>query len=136
MGKIIRGSNPKKGYSYDMVSIRMRNISGDSIYKPLGLMLRPCLDHKTFPRNCKKLNVVLIHKKNDKQSIKNYRSVSFLPVYGKVFEKLLYNNMFSYFIKNDLISKINLGSNQGIPALTNFFQLPIKSISPLMMARK
>ena len=43
-------------------------------------------------------------KKGDKQNLKNYRQTSFLPVAGKIFERILYNNMYKFFIENNLIS--------------------------------
>ena len=49
-------------------------------------------------------NVVPVHKKSDNQILKNYRPVSLLPICGKVFERLIYNSLFEYFIENDLIS--------------------------------
>ena len=49
-------------------------------------------------------NVVPVHKKNDKQILKNYRPVSLLPICRKVFECLIYNSLFEYFIVIDLIS--------------------------------
>ena len=58
-------------------------------------------------------NVVPAHKKNDKRSIKNYRPVSLLPIFGKVFERLLYNQMYSFFIENNLISLSQSGFWQG-----------------------
>ena len=45
--------------------------------------------------------------KGDKQNLKNYRSVSLLPICGKFFERLVFNEMFSFFLANNL-----LGSNQ------------------------
>ena len=42
-------------------------------------------------------------RKRDKQILKNYRSVYILPMCGKIFELLIYNNAFEYFIKNDLM---------------------------------
>ena len=48
-------------------------------------------------------NVVPIHKRDERKNIKNYRPVSPLPIFGKMFERLIYNEMFSYFIENDLI---------------------------------
>ena len=36
----------------------------------------------------KKANVVPVNKKNDKQSVKNYRPFSLLPICGKIFEHL------------------------------------------------
>ena len=44
---------------------------------------------------------------------KKYRPVSLLPVCGKVFELLLYNNMFSFFSENDLISPKQSGFRPG-----------------------
>ena len=52
----------------------------------------------------KKANVVSIHKKSDKQTIKNYCPVSLLPISGKIFERFLYDTMFDFFSKNNLLS--------------------------------
>ena len=41
-----------------------------------------------FPNEWKKANIIPIHKKGDKQIIKNYRSVLLLPICGKIFEKI------------------------------------------------
>ena len=45
--------------------------------------------------------------------MKNYLPVSLLPVCGEVFERLLYNNMFSFFSENDLISAKQSGFRPG-----------------------
>ena len=52
----------------------------------------------------KKGNVVPIQKKYDKQCLKNYRPISLLPICGKIFEKLIFNEMFKFFIEIELIS--------------------------------
>ena len=46
----------------------------------------------------KKTNIVPVHKKNDKQLIRNYRPVSLLPVCGKIFEKIKFNSQFKYLV--------------------------------------
>ena len=132
--KIMSSLGPSHGH--DMVSIRMLKICGDSIYKPLGLIFRACLEHRVFPQNWKRANVVPVHKKNDKQLIKNYRPASRLPICGKIFDRLLYNNMFSFFIENYLVSQINLSLNQVISALTSSYQSSMRSTNPLMMGGK
>ena len=72
--------------------------------KPLKLIFENCLRTILFPDHWKKANVVPIHKKGDKQLIENYRPVSLLPICGKVFERLIFNSLFNYFIKNNLLS--------------------------------
>ena len=52
------------------------------------------MKQRKFPTEWKKANVVPVHKKGDKQILKNYRPVSLLPIYGKFFERLIYNNLF------------------------------------------
>ena len=49
-------------------------------------------------------NEVPVHKKSDKQILKNFWPVSVLPICGTIFECLIYNSLFEYLIENDLIS--------------------------------
>ena len=44
-----------------------------------------------------------VHKKGDKQIFNNYRPVLLLPIFGKVFEKILFNSIFGYFQENDFL---------------------------------
>ena len=60
-----------------------------------------------------KANVVLVHKKEDKQILKNYWPVSLLSIYEKFFERVIYNNVFEYFIGNDLTSQNQSGFKPG-----------------------
>ena len=53
----------------------------------------------------KKQTLFLYIKKYNKQSIKNYRPVSILPICGKIFERLVYRNIFSFLIEQLNISK-------------------------------
>ena len=62
------------------------------------------LETGVFPIHWKKANVVPINKKESKQLVKNYRPVSLLPICGKVFERLIYNEVYPYLIDNNLIS--------------------------------
>ena len=54
--------------------------------KPLKMVFKFCIIKGEFPSDWKKANVVPVHKKSDKQSLKNYRPISLLPIFGKIFE--------------------------------------------------
>ena len=41
--------------------------------------------------------------------MENYRPLSGLPICGKVFERLIYNSLFEFFIENELISSDQSG---------------------------
>ena len=101
--KIIQNLDSEKAHGHDRISIRMLKICGPSICKPLEIIFKSCLERGVFPLEWKKANIVPDHK-NDNQSLENYRPISLLPIYGKIFERLLYNEMFDFFITNHLIS--------------------------------
>ena len=61
----------------------------------------------------KKGNIVPVHKKNDKQRLNNYRPISLLPICSKIFERIIFNEIFRFFIKNDLISQHQSGFKPG-----------------------
>ena len=96
-----------------MISIRVIKICDASIYKSLELIFRCCLENGKFPTEWKKANVVPAHRKGDKQNLKNYRPISLLPVAGKIFERILYNNMYEFFTENNLISPNQSGFKPG-----------------------
>ena len=50
-----------------------------------------------FPSEWKKGNIVPICKKGHKQTLKNYRPATLLPICGKILERLIFNEMFNFF---------------------------------------
>ena len=75
----------------------MLKICGDSICRPLNIIFKTCLRMVKLPLEWKKANIVPIHKKGNKQAVKNYRPVSFLPIFNKIFNRLFYNEMRNFF---------------------------------------
>ena len=67
----------------------MIKICSESVTIPLKIIFEESLKKKIFPEIWKKANVVPIHKK-DKTLIKNYRLISLLPIFGKIFDKIFF----------------------------------------------
>ena len=62
----------------------------------LKLAFESYLESGNFHTGWKKVNAVPVHKKGDKQILKNYRPMSLLPIIGKILERLLYDRMFEF----------------------------------------
>ena len=113
IAKIIQNLDPNKAHGHDNISIHMLKICGSSVYKPLEMIFKQCIETGFFPSEWKKANIVPIHKKGDKQTLENYRPVSLLPICGKILERLMFNEMFNFFIENKLISSNQSGFKPG-----------------------
>ena len=62
-----------------------------------------------FPDLCKVAKVIPIYKKENPLLCSNYRPISLLPIFSKIFEKVIYKRMFCYLTKNNLIYKRQFG---------------------------
>ena len=116
IGKIIQNLNPNNTHGHDNISIRMLKICGWSIYGPLEPIFKEALSTGLFPSNWKKGNIVPIHKKGDKQTLKHYRPICgklLLPICGKIFKRLIFNELFNFFLENDLILPNQSGFKPG-----------------------
>ena len=103
--KIIRTLNVNKAHGHDNISVRMIKLCINTVALPLTLFFQNSVAAGTFPTQWKRANIVPIHKKNDKQIVSNYRPVSLLPICSKIFEKLIFNELFKIFEDNNLLSK-------------------------------
>ena len=52
----------------------------------------------------KRANLVSVHKKEDESLVKIYRPISLLPVFGKIFQGVIYRSLFNYFISSKLFT--------------------------------
>ena len=100
--KIISRLDPNKAHGHDMLSIRMIKLCGNSICKPLSIIFKACLSEGKFPHEWKKANVAPVYKKGNKQSLENYRPISLLPICSKMFERLIYNETFTFDLSKSI----------------------------------
>ena len=106
---IIKTLNSSKAHGWDNISIKMIKICGESITVPLKIIFEQSLKENKFPEVWKKANIVPVHKKEDKNLIKNYRPVSLLPIFSKIYERVIYNALFNYFKDNKLFTPSQSG---------------------------
>ena len=54
-----------------------------------------------FPAELKTGKITPLYKKGNPECIENYRPVSTLPVFGKIFEKIIYTRLYDFFTSQD-----------------------------------
>ena len=118
---LIRSLDSKKAHGCDDLSIAMLKICDLAIVEPLSLIYEKCLESGKYPSLWKKANVLPIHRKESRQLKKNYRPISMLPICGKLFEKLIFDEIYDHLVKNDLLNPNQSGFRPGDS--TNFYQL-------------
>ena len=75
----------------------------------LKLLFEAKLKEKKFPDIRKLANVVPVHKKEENNLLKNYRSISLLPIFSKIFERAIYNSLFNHFVSNKMFMLLQSG---------------------------
>ena len=65
-----------------------------------------------FPTMLKVAKVVPVYKKDSKLDFSNYQPISLLSNIEKILEKLMYNRVYNFFTKNNLIYPLQFGFRQ------------------------
>ena len=102
-----------KAHGPDNISATMIHLCGDDLCIPLQIIFQNIIHTGIFPNKWKEANVTPVHKKKDKQLVSNYRPISLLPLFAKIFERIVFKNLYNFFIDNNLITKNQSGFRPG-----------------------
>ncbi|CAF1134063.1 unnamed protein product, partial [Brachionus calyciflorus] len=92
------------GAGYDGIPTKILKCASQYITKLLCVIFNKCLSDGKIPDDFKIAVVTPLYKnKGAIDDINNYRGISVLSPIAKVFEKLLYKQIYAYFIQNKLI---------------------------------
>jgi hypothetical protein len=59
----------------------------------LSILFNKCLKENKLPNGWKFSRIVMLHKKDDAENIKNYRAISSTPCLMRLFEKIIYHRI-------------------------------------------
>ena len=123
INNIIAELNTNKAHGPDNISVNMVKLCGEHLCVPLKIIFDNILESGIFPDQWKEANVTPVHKKSDKQQISNYRPISLLPILAKVFEKIIFMNLYSYLTANHLITQKQSGFRPGDSVINQLLSL-------------
>ena len=110
---IINKMNSNKAGGYDGISVNMLQLCVSEVASPLQIIFQKCIETGKFPDSWKYANVQPIHKKGDRQTKSNYRPISLLPIFGKILEKIVFDQVYSYLNSHNLLSISQSGFRPG-----------------------
>jgi len=94
---------------YDEITTKILKTSSPFIISSLTHIGNKMLSTGTFPDRLKYSEIKPIYKKGDKALITNYRPISLLPVFSKIFEKILYKRLYYHLNLNNILVKEQFG---------------------------
>lgn len=111
--QIVKTLKNKKSTGIDQVSVGILKAMVDVVAKPLADLINLSVNTGKFPSILKIASVIPVLKKNDPSNIANYRPISLLSVFSKVFEKIVYGRMISFLNRFGVISDCQHGFREG-----------------------
>ena len=107
--KVIQSLHAKTSSGHDGISVKLLKYLAPALRQPLTVIINQLLLTGIFPEKLKIAKVLPLFKKNDCMIMDNYRPILLLPAISKVFEKVVYNQLYTYFTSNNLQYKGQYG---------------------------
>ena len=94
----------KNSSGHDGISNKLLKSIRYELCKPLTLIINQILSSGVFPETFEKSKIIPLYKKGDSSLLSNNRPISLLPTISKLFERIIYNQLYQYFNDNELLA--------------------------------
>ena len=109
VNSIITNIPRKKSVGHDGISSELLKTLKDEILTTITTIINKCIISGIYPEKMKISRVKPLYKKGDQTLMNNYRPISLLPAISKVFEGIIFSQLYSYFSANDLFTSSQYG---------------------------
>ena len=100
---IITKLSNKTSSGIDKISQKLIKYVGDEVCPTITELINLAIKNRKYP-NCLKLaKIIPIFKDKDKLDCNNYRPISLLSVFNKIFERKLHNDLVNFIENNDIL---------------------------------
>lgn len=137
MEKALKNLNITKGAGSDGIQPIFWKKCAKTLASPIATIFNISLQKSEFPSCWKMAHIVPIHKKGSRNNVENYRGISILSTIAKVFEKLVFNDIYPViragipltqhgFLKNrSTVTNLALFSNYVLSNIDNGGQVDV-----------
>ena len=101
--KINKASGP------DDISPKSVRTCTNVLVQPLSLLYNSCITSSTFPDDFKRAKINPLHKQMEKIFVDNYRPISLLNCFSKIFERLIHKQVINFLHKHALLYQYQCG---------------------------
>lgn len=93
--KLLESLDINKGAGPDDIPPLLIKTCSSSLVKPLCILFQRSVREGVVPKLWKSAFITPVHKSGDKSNVKNYRPISKLCVFSKIFERVIYNQVYA-----------------------------------------
>ena len=105
----VKNAKNKKSKCHDQFDMCLLKKIIPYIVKPLAHICNTSLMNGIFPDRMKIARVIPLFKNGDVKEFSNYRTVSILPQFSKILEKVFHNRLMSFINDKQLLNNIQFG---------------------------
>ena len=109
VSSLILALNERKAIRKNDVETKFIKISSAVIAPVLSNLFNSCLNQGEYPDSLKVAEVIPVFKKGKHDSLSDYRPISLLSQFNKIFEKMLFNRIYNYLEKHKLLNPYQYG---------------------------
>lgn len=107
--RTIRSLKNTKSHGYDGITTEVLKFVSNIIAPPLCHIINRSTVSGIYPNSLKRVIIKPIHKKNNKEEMSNYRPVALIPILSKVFEKIIYESLYTFLNKHNILCNEQMG---------------------------
>jgi hypothetical protein len=114
MEQIVKSLKPKNSFGYDEISTKVLKLSAPFISSPINYVCNKMLSQGVFPDRLKYATVIPLYKKGDRSYMSNYRPISLLNSFSKIFETIMQTRILTHLTKHNILSNNQYGFRKGL----------------------
>lgn len=127
---IVNQFKNKMSSGEDNVPLKIIKLSIQNILDPVCYIINNSLQFGIFPDELKVALIKPIHKKGSRSEFGNYRPISLLPSFSKIFESAMASRLTDFFITNKLLHENQHGFLKGKSTNTAIYEFTNKILKP------